>query len=297
MGTRMTPIPDLQGSVIGSLDAATGALFKAGYLPFGENMSTRNGAFRFTGRRLDANTASGAQPSGLYYYRARVYSPTLGRFLQPDPVGYAAGVNVYAYVQNDPLNAVDPSGRCGPLIANCVGGLLGGIAGGIGGGITAYNATGSWIVVIDGAGMGAVAGGIAEFAAPTAVGAAGEIGAAAGGSTGAAIGTVVGVIGTGAVGGAATAGAADYAISGFPNAKINPSRDITMGVVVGSLAAVPEALAIGMAAAATAGAEALGAATSGLLTAGTAVRSVLGAGATTCALGQGCGPTPTSLGK
>ncbi|MBV8806657.1 MAG: hypothetical protein JO042_16485 [Sinobacteraceae bacterium] len=36
--------------------------------------------FRYTGRRLDAET-------GLYYHRARDYSPTLGRFLQTDPVG------------------------------------------------------------------------------------------------------------------------------------------------------------------------------------------------------------------
>jgi|GEM_PF-4241257 len=108
--SRATPIPDIQGSVIGSLDAASGALFKAGYLPFGENTATTIGRFRFTGRRLDANTASGAQPSGLYYYRARVYAPDLGRFLQPDPIGYAGGLNVYGYVGNDPLNLMDPNG-------------------------------------------------------------------------------------------------------------------------------------------------------------------------------------------
>ena len=108
--SRATPIPDIQGAVIGSLDAASGALFRAGYLPFGENTSTTTGRFRFTGRRSDANTASGAQPSGLYYYRARMYAPDLGRFLQPDPIGYAGGLNVYAYVGNDPLNLLDPLG-------------------------------------------------------------------------------------------------------------------------------------------------------------------------------------------
>jgi RHS repeat-associated protein len=47
---------------------------------------------------------------GLNYYKNRAYSPTLGRFMQPDPIGYGDGVNLYAYVKGDPINFNDPLG-------------------------------------------------------------------------------------------------------------------------------------------------------------------------------------------
>ena len=74
-----------------------------GYLPFGAS-ATITGSFRYTGGRIDPETA------GLYYLRARMYSPAFGRFLQADPIGTQGGLNLYAYVGNDPLNAVHPSG-------------------------------------------------------------------------------------------------------------------------------------------------------------------------------------------
>jgi RHS repeat-associated protein len=58
----------------------------------------------FTGRRYD-------EESGLYYYRARMYNPGLGRFLQTDPMGYIDTVNPYAYCANNPLNWIDPWGE------------------------------------------------------------------------------------------------------------------------------------------------------------------------------------------
>jgi hypothetical protein len=49
----------------------------------------------------------------MYHYKSRVYSPTLGRFLQTDPVGYKDDVDLYTYVGNDPLDKTDPSGDYG----------------------------------------------------------------------------------------------------------------------------------------------------------------------------------------
>jgi RHS repeat-associated protein len=101
--TRATLIPDVQGSIVGTLDATSGTLTKVGYRPYGESSST-SGSFRYTAQRIDPET------NGLYYYRARQYIPAWGRFMQPDPIGYSGGNNLYAYVYNDPINGTDASG-------------------------------------------------------------------------------------------------------------------------------------------------------------------------------------------
>ncbi len=66
-------------------------------------MSLIGNSFYFTGREWDSEI-------NLYYYRARFYDPKLGKFLQTDPMGYAAGINLYLYCQNNVINLIDPLG-------------------------------------------------------------------------------------------------------------------------------------------------------------------------------------------
>jgi len=51
-----------------------------------------------------------AESHGLYYMRARYYDPEVGRFINKDPIGYAGGVNLFAYVSNNPVMYIDPLG-------------------------------------------------------------------------------------------------------------------------------------------------------------------------------------------
>jgi RHS repeat-associated protein len=112
------------GSTEALTDASGSILTQYTYDPFGNTTVTgaaSTNPFQYTGRENDG--------TGLYYYRARYYSPHLQRFISEDPLGFGAdSVNFYDYVGNSPSNFTDPFGlqalppgcsppfatRCGP---------------------------------------------------------------------------------------------------------------------------------------------------------------------------------------
>ena len=100
---------DERGSVIATSDASGNMLTINKYDEFGKPQSTNAGRFQYTGQMW-------LPELGAYYYKARVYSATLGRFLQTDPIDVAGGINLYAYVGNDPVNWLDPLGLQTPPI-------------------------------------------------------------------------------------------------------------------------------------------------------------------------------------
>ncbi len=289
-GTRETMIPDIQGSILATLDSGSGALTKAGYRPYGESGSTA-GSFRYTGLRIDPES------NGLYYARARMYAPAWGRFLQPDPIGYAGGANLYAYVGNDPLNNTDPSGKCvGPAAVYCAGAAIGAVFGGIGGGLATYHATGTFLGTLSGIGVGAVAGGALGATSPWLVGEAGALGGAAGAAlgseaVGAGIGTAGGVVTAGGISGAGGSAAVDWGILAT-GGKPDWTRDIITGGAIGAAAALPEATATGLAVGAGVNLTVLQGSVLGV---NTSLLGTVGSIDTTCSIGGGCGPSPASV--
>jgi RHS repeat-associated protein len=101
-GARIWLHADERGSVIAGSDPAGAASHVNTYDEYGRGGSLNGYRFGFTGQmRLSGD---------FHYYKARMYDPGLGRFLQPDPIGYGGGMNMYAYVNGDPVNFTDPLG-------------------------------------------------------------------------------------------------------------------------------------------------------------------------------------------
>lgn len=118
---RRTLLGDALGSTLALTDDAGTVQTQYIYEPFGTTTVTgqaTSNPFQYTGRENDG--------TGLYYYRARYYSPTRHRFIAEDPLEFEGGdANLYAYVWNAPLDFIDPFGELialGPIAAACAGG-------------------------------------------------------------------------------------------------------------------------------------------------------------------------------
>jgi RHS repeat-associated protein len=94
------------GSVTSLSNGAGAVAQNYTYDSFGNIIATTGSlvnSFRYTGREWDTETS-------LYYYRARYYDPSSGRFLTEDPFGFGGGINFYAYAANSSPNLKDPFG-------------------------------------------------------------------------------------------------------------------------------------------------------------------------------------------
>jgi RHS repeat-associated protein len=97
---------DALGSVVALTNSSAAIETQYTYDPFGNTTTsgpTSTNAFQYTGRENDGTS--------LYFYRARYFRPTFGRFCSEDPIGFKGGTNLYGYLADDPINRKDPSGH------------------------------------------------------------------------------------------------------------------------------------------------------------------------------------------
>ena len=107
--TQVAYMQDGLGSVVGTA-SATGTLTANQRFDAWGNKTSSSGTipqYGYTGREPDA--------TGMVFYRARYYHPGISRFASRDPMGMADSISGYAYVGNNPVNAIDPYGLLAQL--------------------------------------------------------------------------------------------------------------------------------------------------------------------------------------
>jgi RHS repeat-associated protein len=102
------PLQDALGSTLALVDASGNLATSHSYDPFGNTTSSAlvsSNPSQYTGRENEGN--------GLYFHRARYYSPALHRFVSEDPLRFLADFNFYRYCFDSPTNCTDRAGLFG----------------------------------------------------------------------------------------------------------------------------------------------------------------------------------------
>ncbi len=98
-----------QGSIVAYTNVSGAFGQSYAYDPYGLPVNATGGAY-WLGSRFRYTGQIALPEASLYYYKARIYDPAAGRFLQTDPVGSKDDLDLYAYVGGDPINKSDPTG-------------------------------------------------------------------------------------------------------------------------------------------------------------------------------------------
>jgi RHS repeat-associated protein len=173
---------DGRGNVLAVIDNEQAVVASYRYDSFGQLLvasGSLDQPYRFSTKRYLSDV-------GLYYYGYRFYAPSIGRWINRDPLGEAGGLNLYGFVLNNPVNLIDPTGEIANFATAGAGAVFGGVGGaaysffsqiGKPGGIN-WGAVGE--SAVGGAALGAISG--ATFGLGTA--------ALLGGTAGATLGTL-----------------------------------------------------------------------------------------------------------